>query len=407
MQPQALLNRCKLALFIGLCAVLCAPLSIRLLHLPVKDEPAMQELAAWPEWSKLSLPRYLTGLEQWINHHYPLRQRVIRWNSTIKHQWLKSPSPLIVVGSDNWLFYMGNGTMEDLLGRDRFTEAELRQWVSALEGRRAWLRQRGVKHVLVIAPNKSTVYWEKLPLLLQLQRRPGKFDQLVSRLEQTGIDGDLIDLRPVLAAEKLKHECYWPTDSHWNAEGLLASCDAILSRLKSLGVTEEHRDYRKLYRVDQLRRGGDCVGILAMVNAWPDFNYTQVHVLPAPDCRMSKTSLVEAPCFSNLAPWAQPFAYDRDSGKGRAVMLCDSFFRVGGLAADSSACPPLSIHFKRFVSIWGWVDASNLADYSLLSAIVDKEKPDVIVEQFTERYLRTPPPDHPEFQKARALSSHP
>ena len=84
------------------------------------------------------------------------------------------------------------------------------------------------------------------------------------------------------------------------------------------------------------------------------------------------------------------------------MLLCDSFFRVGGLAPDSVGLPPLSIHFKRFVSVWDWNDAENLADFPTLEEIVTREHPDIVVEQFTERYLRTPPPDHPEFRKLLA-----
>jgi hypothetical protein len=54
------------------------------------------------------------------------------------------------------------------------------------------------------------------------------------------------------------------------------------------------------------------------------------------------------------------------------------------------------------VSVWDWNDAENLADFPTLEEIVTREHPDIVVEQFTERYLRTPPPDHPEFRKLLA-----
>ena len=38
----------------------------------------------------------------------------------------------------------------------------------------------------------------------------------------------------VANAEKIRHETFWPTDSHWSAEGLAAGCDAIMARLQEM-----------------------------------------------------------------------------------------------------------------------------------------------------------------------------
>ena len=403
MPLQKTMDGCKLMPFVGLCLALCTPFAARLLHLGTPPEQAMQTLAAWPSWHKLSLPQYFTGLDQWIDHHYPLRLEVIRYHSYVKHRWLKAPANAVIVGKGGWLFYTGNGTTEDLLGQDRFSAAELAHWVQAVRGRRAWLKQHGISHLLVIAPNKSTIYPEALPPLLQLQRKPGKLDQLLAALHQAGLGDDaVVDLRPRLLAEKARHICYWPTDSHWNAEGLLAASDEIMGRLVAQNLARLHPAYQTLYRIEHVDREGDCVRILAMNGHWPTFDFPQVSILPTADSRVSTTTLSAVPALINVPPWTLPVAFDRESGQGRLVLLCDSFFRVGGLAPDSVALPPLSIHFKRFVSIWNWNDTLNLADFPILEEIIAREHPNIVIEQFTERYLRTPPPDHPEFQKLLA-----
>ena len=400
MQLQAILDRCRLALFLGLCLLLCVPFVARVFRWGAPPESAMQALAPMPKWAELSMPRYFASLEQWVNHHYPLRLELIRAHGYLKHRWLKAPSPLVLVGSDVWLFYLGNRTGEDLVGRDRFSEADLQLWVKTMLARRAWLRQHGIRHLLVFAPNKSTIYPEKIPLLMRQQIRPGKLDQLVAALTQAGLGSELVDLRPRLFEEKKQHICYWPTDSHWNAEGLLASCDEIMLRLKAMGIGEAHPSYATLFRVEHLPRDGDCVSLLGMMGSWPTHEVSQVRVLSAHDYRRVDTQLSKIPMLSNAPPWALPFAFEHDSGKGRAVLLSDSFFRVGGLAPESFGQPPLSLHFKRFVSVWNWNDTRNLADFSVLSAISEMEHPDVLIEQITERYLRTQPIDHPEYQKA-------
>jgi hypothetical protein len=86
-------------------------------------------------------------------------------------------------------------------------------------------------------------------------------------------------------------------------------------------------------------------------------------------------------------------------------MMCDSFFRVGGQPREVNSQTPLVLSFQRFVSLWNWVSTTNLATYEMVADIAEKEKPTVIIEQWTERYLRTPAPDHPEFQRARSAAA--
>jgi hypothetical protein len=93
---------------------------------------------------------------------------------------------------------------------------------------------------------------------------------------------------------------------------------------------------------------------------------------------------------------------ERPSGQGRVVLLCDSFFRVGGMDPDLNARLPLGLHLRRLVSYWNWFDSENKATSDCLSRIVELEHPDVVIETTTERYLGTPPPDLERFRSALA-----
>jgi len=291
-----------------------------------------------------------------------------------------------------------------LLGRDRLSEPELAAWLRAVEGRRAWWREHGADYLFVIAPNKSTIYPEKLPAFLQTHRRAGKLDQLLEYFTAHNVTVPFIDLRTPLQAAKGQDLVYWPTDSHWSAEGLVVSCDAIMARLHTMGVPHRVRDENSWLKRERLRREGDCIGLLIMNGRWPIEPITQLRLVTPPDLRATQTPLTGLPVLKSLAPWAQPTAFERDSGVGRAVMLCDSFFWLGGMAGDMPAQSPLVLNFRRFVSVWSWLGAHNVATYDTLAAIAQLERPTLVIEQWTERYLRTPPPDHPEFQRARAAA---
>jgi hypothetical protein len=294
--------------------------------------------------------------------------------------------------------------VEDLLGRDRLSDAELTQWRRAVEGRRAWWRERGAEYLLVLVPNKSTIYPERLPAFLRSQARPGKLDQLVGHLRDQQSPLPVLDLRAALLAAKAQQTVYWPTDSHWNAEGLTVASAAILARLGELGVPAGQRDEAAWMKNEYLAREGDCIGLLTMNGRWPLEPVSQLRLTFPPDLRAVPTPLSDFPLWKTVGPWAVPLAFERTSGMGRAVMLCDSFFRVGGQPGDVNSQSPLILNFQRFVSLWSWAGETNLADYAMVADIAARERPTVVIDQCTERYLRTPPPDHPEFQRARTAA---
>jgi hypothetical protein len=394
----------RAGLFVGMLLVLCAPLLAGLLKLPELPVQEMRPLAPWPRWEATPLARWPAAAEAWLNDHFPLRSRLVRWHATLRHRWLREPSKLVAVGRDDWLFYLGEKTVEDLAGRDRFTDAELAAWVRAVEGRRAWWRERGADYMIVFAPNKSTIYPEKLPQFLQSRIRPGKLDQLLAYFDTHRCAAAYLDLRVPLRGLKANATAYWPTDSHWSAEGLVASCDAIMNGLRVMGVPQRVRDEASWVRGERLQRDGDCVGLLSMNGRWPLEPVVQLRIVAPPDLRRVATASSALPVWRGVSEWAQPLAFERESGVGRALMLCDSFFRVGGLAGDALAQSPLILNFRRFVSVWPWFGSRNFATHDVLLALAETERPTVVIEQWTERFLRTPPPDHPEFQRARAAA---
>jgi hypothetical protein len=396
----------QLTLFVGMVVLLCGPILAWVVRVPeLANVQEMRALAAWPDWRKTKFEKWPAAFEAWLVDHFPMRTRVVQWYGLVRHRWMGEPSSLVVPGREDWLFYTGENTVPDLLGRDRLSEEELGRWQAAMEGRRAWWRERGAEFLVVVVPNKSTVYPEKLPAFLRSQARPGKLDQVTAHLREKKSPVAVLDLREPLRAAKAKGTVYWPTDSHWNAEGLQAGAEAILGKLREMQVPLRARDEAAWSKIEQVQREGDCIGLLTMRGRWPLEPVSQLRLTFPPDFRAMTTPHAAFPAWKEVGPWAVPLAFERDSGVGRAVMFCDSFFRVGGQPGDVNSQSPLILNFRRFVSLWNWAGTSNFAGYEMLADIAEKERPTLVIEQWTERYLRTQPPDHPEFRRARAAAS--
>ena len=74
-----------------------------------------------------------------------------------------------------------------------------------------------------------------------------------------------------------------------------------------------------------------------------------------------------------------------DSQIPRAVVFRDSF--------STALIPFLSEHFGRIVYLW---------QYDLDAEVIERERPDVVILQMTERALASHPPTNPPMQRARA-----
>ncbi len=389
----------RVVLLTGFAALLCAPLVAWLLRIrPPSDLQEMQALAPWPVWSETRLAAWPGKFEAWLNHHFALRGQIIRAQSIVQHRWLAAPGASVVPGRDNWLFYSGDRTFQDFVGRDPLSDDELARWQALLEGRQAWLRERGIAYLFVIVPNKSTIYPEQLPRILQAQHRPGKLDQLLDYLRVRHSRVNLLDLRATLLELKSRERAYWIADSHWNAPGLVAASEAIMRRISqsglAVGVTDA-ASRRPLLNFQSIPRMADCVDLIAMRGYWPQPPELQLRLQRPADLHDTTTPLADLPPWKEYPAWRKPVTTERDSGRGRAVLLCDSFFRAGGVPLDALGHVPFMLEFRRFTSLWDW------ASFDQFQLIAEHEKPDVVIEQWTERFLKVIPLDHPEFARAR------
>ena len=389
----------RVVLLAGFVALLAAPLVAWMLRVsPPADLQEMQVLAPWPEWKSTAVATWPGKFEAWLNHHFALRGQIIRAQSIVRHRWLSAPSNNVVPGRDHWLFYAGDRTFEDFVGRDPLSADELTRWHALLEGRRAWLRERGIAYLFVIVPNKSTAYPEQLPRVLNAQHRSGKLDQLLDYLRAQGSTVPVLDLRPTLLKLKTREPAYWIADSHWNGAGLIAASDAIMLRVAQLGVSAGAIDAagtRPLLNLQSVPREADCVDLIAMRGYWPQPPEIQLRLNRPADLRDVASPLADLPPWKEYPAWRKPVTTERDSGRGRAVLLCDSFFRAGGVPLDALAQVPFMLEFHRFTSLWDW------ASFDQFRSIAEQEKPDVVIEEWTERFLKVIPADHPEFQRAR------
>lgn len=168
---------------------------------------------------------YPSEFENYYNDNIPYRNLLIGLNNTIDYYLFhQSSSDQVLIGKDGWLFYCNSedgNPVEQSLGYRSFSDEQLRKIADTLMDSKRVLESRGIEFVLFIAPNKETIYEEKLPDYYERKKAETNTDQLIEYLREN------TDLRIVYPKEALLREkqenpgvfLYQKLDSHWSNAG--------------------------------------------------------------------------------------------------------------------------------------------------------------------------------------------
>lgn len=314
-----------------------------------------------PGWgySIVSFPR---RFERYWNDSFAFRWYLIRAHSLAKLALGVSPSPKALVGQDGFLFYAGEQSVDYFRNVKPFTAAELTHWREDLEERRDWLAARGIRYLVVVAPDKETIYPEFMPPALRPVRTESRLDQLLADLRVRS-KVDVVDLRPSLMRAKAGGRVYHKTDTHWNDAGALVASREILARLENWFPAISDAPARGALQT-HVTAGGDLARILALEDRFPE---ERIDWVP------SGVALARRVTSDGLQSEDVTVMECVDCAGPRVVMNHDSF--------NANLAPLLAEHFRRLVLVEG----SKLA-----TTLIEREKPAIVIQEFVERGLMCP-----------------
>lgn len=177
--------------------------------------------------------------DTYYNDNIPFRNQLIRLNSSIDYfLFNQSPNKNVVIGKDGWLFYCDNkdaNPVEQSLGYWHFTEEQLQKIAENLTTVQRILNSHGIEFVLFIAPNKETIYKEKLPDYYKVKTAYTSTDQLVDYLHEQTTIRVIYPKKELLAAKEEQRDIYLyhKLDTHWNSAGAYIGATCLA---KELGI---------------------------------------------------------------------------------------------------------------------------------------------------------------------------
>lgn len=329
------------------------------------------------------LKQYPAEFEAYYNDNFGFRSDLLRLAAVVKVKLLGvSAARTVLIGKSGWLYLKDAYTY---LGTTNLTSYDLENWQNKFEERRNWLAQRGIRYLYMLAPNKQSVYPEFMPATFNGTGIEPMTDQLEHYLS-THSDFSMFPLRETLldAKKNSQYLLYYPQDTHWNSLGAYVGYRAIILKMQQWFPELKPQD-RSDYRTVTAAKHGD-LGRMTGVSNFSVREEPEMEPLTPDSFTKSSFKLpgVDHPLGT------EPFTTENSNApsKLKIVILRDSF--------GTSLVPYFSRNFARVTSIWS--TEGNLHFEKILADFIEKEKPDVFIEERTERVLLgTAPPKGTQF----------
>ena len=215
--------------FVIACLALCLIPTIGFFLFPTTETSENRAMSKAPEVirdGKLNL-RVFDEFSDYYNEHMGLRNYMVTADARVQETVFGvSNVDGVIVGTDGWLYY--SATLNDYQGTEVLSERALYNLAHNLSIVEDYLTERGTDLLVIIPPNKNTLYGEHMPYY---DRYIVEYDHsaklLKTYLEEQGVP--YLDLFELL--ESQDEVLYQKRDSHWNTKGADLVYSAVLDAL--------------------------------------------------------------------------------------------------------------------------------------------------------------------------------
>ena len=138
--------------------------------------------------------------------------------------------PVVLISEEGWMEYTGDGNIDDFQNALHFSSDALFSTAQTIEECHKYAQEHNMTFLIVVAPNKASIYPDKLPEQIQPLSELSRFDQLNDYLKANRIP-EILDLRPALREARQQQDVYTKMGSHWNNYGAYIAYVEIIDAL--------------------------------------------------------------------------------------------------------------------------------------------------------------------------------
>jgi len=328
---------------------------------PKPQNTENRQLTEKPIFKITSATKFPSLYATYFNDNFGLRNYLIRLNTIIKINLFNiSPIDAIIVGKNGWLFPREG--IKSYQGIELYSEKELQEIKDNVTKQAKWLQERNIFFLIVICPDKYSIYSEYLPLSIKKIHQKTKIDQVITLFKKYP-NIHILDLREVLIKNKSLYPLYYKTDTHWNNYGVAIAYEEISKILHKNFPQISPMTLSDIEIKKTKEEGKDLAQLLTIQDKMKDKYFTME---------------VKKSFFSKKLP-SLIFFHDSFGYLRMTPQIPNSLYQL------------LQFHFKKIIT-QRW---NTGFDYKL----VDKERPTVVIYEVVERFasstLKDNLKDHP------------
>lgn len=344
-----------------------------------------RRLTSWEDVKACGWTTLFPTLQDFLDDNMPYKNEAAEILTAIdKDIYGDTYNKNVLVGKDDWLFYRGDGCIQDYRGGLVMKEDELKSYADSARKLCDAAAAHGIDVYLMITPNKEMIYGDRyMPDHVRRISDVSRADQIVGYLRDN-TDVKVVYPKDALIAASDKYQVWLKYDTHWNDIGAFVGSMELLDAM-GLGCAE---DISEVEVTADGFRGGDLANMLGRAGKYKDdINYViegyrdDIHVETVENIDQSNLSftIMETQRRSDREDtWVidheQAGDEKDDHGIGKTILyIGDSF--LGSMERYVSKGADRSIFIHR-------------ENYEALGRdIIADEKPDIIVLQTAERFI--------------------
>jgi hypothetical protein len=280
-----------------------------------------------------------------ISKNYLWRKNLISGYNTFRYEIGDRLFSNMVIGKDEGFYFTGEASIPDFQRTSVINVSKMKRLTKFFNNVNQQVSSYGGTLLIVIPPNKITIYPHFMPDEIPVLGEISSLDRLINYLNENS-DIRIIDLRSSLIEASSASPVYYQTDTHWNCYGAYFAYQSILSKI---GQTYPQVMPRPIDDFDIILSESQPLDITRSLGL---------------DIKESLQSIV--PKFS---------ADDSRDISLNLLMFHDSFY---------NAClnQYLDTAFGEIISI----PYNDVHEKDYLQ-VIDTQKPDIVVIEFLERYI--------------------
>jgi len=191
-------------------------------------------LASFPPYpqSLFQADLFFSELGIYLDDHFGYRDFFIyRYQRELRKRFgLAGNDSNLYQGLANWFYFGHTEMLLDFAGRQRLSDTEMKRWMNRYNRKKLWLAEQGIQYLLVIPPDKESVYpefvmesWQELSGKSKLQQLMAAYPELAEK--------ELVDLATPLKKQK-NEPVFFKSDTHWTPVGAYTAYLLIADKIE-------------------------------------------------------------------------------------------------------------------------------------------------------------------------------